>query len=67
MGVLRVMVLGLALPLLIVTTAAAQGVQTGEVSGTVSSSDGLDAPGSHDHGSRPGAAGCSHGRGRRQR
>ena len=45
MGVLRVMVLGVALPLLIVTTAAAQGVQTGEVSGTVSSSDGLTLPG----------------------
>ena len=45
MRVLRVMVLGLALPLLIVTTTAAQGVQTGEVSGTVSSSDGLTLPG----------------------
>ena len=45
MGVLRVMVLGVALPLLIVSTAAAQGVQTGEVSGTVSSSDGLTLPG----------------------
>ena len=39
------MVLGVALPLLIVTTTAAQGVQTGEVSGTVSSSDGLTLPG----------------------
>ena len=45
MRVLRVMVLGVALPLLIVTTTAAQGVQTGEVSGTVSSSDGLTLPG----------------------
>jgi Carboxypeptidase regulatory-like domain/TonB dependent receptor-like, beta-barrel len=45
MGVLRVMVLGVALPLLMVSTAAAQGVQTGEVSGTVSSSDGLTLPG----------------------
>ena len=45
MGVLRVMVLGVVLPLLIVSTAAAQGVQTGEVSGIVSSSDGLTLPG----------------------
>ena len=45
MGVLRRFALALALPLLAATVAAAQGVQTGEMSGTVSSSDGLTLPG----------------------
>jgi hypothetical protein len=45
MGVLRRFALTLALPLLAATVAAAQGVQTGEVSGTVSSSDALTLPG----------------------
>src|SRR6478672_2599152 len=45
MGVLRRFALALALPLLAATVAAAQGVQTGEVSGTVSSSDALTLPG----------------------
>ena len=45
MGVLRRFALSLALPLLAATVAAAQGVQTGEVSGAVRSSDGLTLPG----------------------
>ena len=45
MGALRRFALSLALPLLAATVAAAQGVQTGEVSGAVRSSDGLTLPG----------------------
>ena len=43
-GCIRRFALALALPLL-AATVAAQGVQTGEMSGTVSSSDGLTLPG----------------------
>lgn len=45
MRVIQRLVLALVLPLLVAATAAAQGVQTGELSGTVKSSDGLSLPG----------------------
>ena len=62
-----VFALSLALPLLAATVAAAQGVQTGEVSGTVRSSDGLTLPGATVTRPGAGAAGRANGRGRRQR
>jgi hypothetical protein len=45
MRVLQRTVLALALPLLAAAAVAAQGVQTGELTGVVSSSDGLTLPG----------------------
>jgi hypothetical protein len=45
MRVLKQVALALALPILLASGAAAQGLQTGELMGTVSSSDGLTLPG----------------------
>ena len=45
MRVLRQVALALALPILLAGGATAQGLQTGELMGTVSSSDGLTLPG----------------------
>ena len=45
MRVIQGIVLSLALPLLVAAAAGAQGVQTGEMTGTVNSSDGLALPG----------------------
>ena len=45
MRILKKAALALVLPILLAGTAAAQGVQTGELRGTVSSSDGLTLPG----------------------
>ena len=45
MRVLKTVALALALPVLLAGTAGAQGVQTGELTGIVSSSDGLTLPG----------------------
>jgi outer membrane receptor protein involved in Fe transport len=45
MHVLKQVALALALPILLAGGAAAQGLQTGELMGTVSSSDGLTLPG----------------------
>jgi outer membrane receptor protein involved in Fe transport len=45
MRLLQILMLAALLPLLIDATAAAQGVQTGEVTGTITSSDGLALPG----------------------
>lgn len=45
MRVLKQVALALALPILLAGPAAAQGVQTGELAGSVSSSDGLTLPG----------------------
>ena len=45
MRVFKTVALMLALPVLLAGTAAAQGVQTGELTGIVSSSDGLTLPG----------------------
>ena len=60
----------LALPVILatlVTDASAQGVQTGELTGIVSSSDGLTLPGATVTARSHGAAGRANGSNRRER
>ena len=66
MRVFQKLVLAVILPLFVAAGAAAQGVQTGEVSGTVTSSDGQTLPGARCR-FRSGAAGRSDRRHRRER